>query len=107
PDHRRGGEWGGGAGPAHRQRRPQAPDRLRAELRLGHRARRGRHRGLFPLQDVVVMTAAHPGFPYLTVLVLLPAAGAAIVALSARAPRRFIEAIGLISSVATLGFAIT
>ncbi len=53
------------------------------------------------------MTAAHPGFPYLTVLVLLPAAGAAIVALSARAPRRFIEAIGLISSVATLGFAIT
>jgi NADH-quinone oxidoreductase subunit M len=53
------------------------------------------------------MTAAHPGFPYLTVLVLLPAAGAAIVALSARAPRRFIEGVGLISSLATLGFAVT
>ncbi|HEY3941983.1 MAG TPA: NADH-quinone oxidoreductase subunit M [Acidimicrobiales bacterium] len=47
-----------------------------------------------------------PQFPFLTVLVLLPAAGAAAVALWVRAPRWFSELLGLAVCVATLGFAI-
>ncbi len=47
-----------------------------------------------------------PGFPYLTVLVLLPAAGAAAVALLTRVDRRVSEILGVAVAVATLGFAV-
>jgi NADH-quinone oxidoreductase subunit M len=48
----------------------------------------------------------HPPFPYLTVLIFLPAAGAAVAALATRAPRWVTEAIGLVTSLAVLGFAV-
>jgi len=47
-----------------------------------------------------------PGFPFLTVLVILPAAGALVSALWVRAPRWATEAVGVATAVATLGFAI-
>ena len=47
-----------------------------------------------------------PGFPYLTVLILLPAAGALAVALLTKAHRRVLEGLGLAVALATLGFAI-
>ncbi len=47
-----------------------------------------------------------PGFPYLTVLVLLPAGGALAVALLTRANRIVHEVLGIAVSLATLGFAI-
>jgi NADH-quinone oxidoreductase subunit M len=47
-----------------------------------------------------------PGFPYLTVLVLLPAAGALVVACCVRVHRRLIEGIGLAVALATLGLAV-
>jgi NADH-quinone oxidoreductase subunit M len=52
---------------------------------------------------VVVVTSA---FPYLTVLVLLPAAGALVVALMAGAARKALEAVGLAVALATLGLAV-
>ncbi len=50
----------------------------------------------------------HAPFPYLTVLVLVPAVGAALVALvpRTRVPSWFPEALGLVASVATLGVAV-
>ncbi|MHB1584612.1 MAG: complex I subunit 4 family protein [Acidimicrobiales bacterium] len=45
-------------------------------------------------------------FPFLTVLVLLPAAGAAVLALGTRLPRRVVELFGIGVSLATLGIAI-
>jgi NADH-quinone oxidoreductase subunit M len=45
-------------------------------------------------------------FPYLTVLVLLPAAAALVVALIPGAQRRFVQWAGLVSSLAVLGFAV-
>ena len=48
----------------------------------------------------------HPGFPYLTVLVLLPAAGALGVAVLADAERKFLEVLGLAVSGATLALAV-
>jgi NADH-quinone oxidoreductase subunit M len=47
-----------------------------------------------------------PEFPYLTVLVLLPVAGAAVAALWVQAPRWVTETVGLVAAVATLGFAV-
>ncbi len=47
-----------------------------------------------------------PGFPYLTFLVLLPAAGALACALLVGVRRRVIEILGLAVSLGTLGFAI-
>ena len=44
------------AGPGHRQRGPQAADRLRPQLRAGHRARDGPPHRLHAEQDVVGMT---------------------------------------------------
>jgi NADH-quinone oxidoreductase subunit M len=46
------------------------------------------------------------GFPLLTVLVLLPAAGAALLALWRGASRRTVETVGAAVTMATLGFAI-
>jgi NADH-quinone oxidoreductase subunit M len=54
----------------------------------------------------VVVVSHDPGFPYLTVLVLLPAAGALVTALWSRAPRWATEALGVAVALATLGFAI-
>jgi NADH-quinone oxidoreductase subunit M len=54
----------------------------------------------------VVVVSHSPGFPYLTVLVLLPAAGALAVALLGNAHRRVLELLGLAVSLAVLGFAI-
>jgi len=57
----------------------------------------------------VVVVSHSPGFPYMTVLVLLPAAGAVAVALigSARGVHRWVvEGLGIAVSVATLGIAI-
>ena len=48
----------------------------------------------------------HPGFPFLTVLVLLPAGGALAVALLVKASRRVLEVAGLAVSLATLGLAV-
>jgi len=54
-----------------------------------------------------VVVVSHPAaFPYLTVLVLVPAGGAVAVALAGRLPRRVVELFGLAISVATLGFAV-
>lgn len=47
-----------------------------------------------------------PGFPYLTVLVLVPAAGALLAALANKSSRWVAEAVGLAASLTTLGFAI-
>ncbi len=59
---------------------PTAPDRLRPQLRARHRPRVGGHPRLRGQQDVVVVSHS-PGFPFLTVLVILPAAGALVSAL--------------------------
>ena len=48
----------------------------------------------------------HPAFPYLTVLVLLPAGGAVAVAALVKVPRVVSEALGIAVSLATLGLAI-
>jgi len=53
---------------------------------------------------VVVVTS--PAFPYLTVLVLLPVGGAVVVALAGKAPRWVVEGLGIVASMATLGFAV-
>ncbi len=45
------------------------------------------------------------GFPYLTVLVLVPAGGAVVVAAARRVPRWVSETVGLGASIATLGVA--
>ena len=52
------------------------------------------------------MVTGGASFPFLTVLVLLPAAGAAVLALGTRLPRRVVEGFGLGVSLATLGIAI-
>jgi NADH-quinone oxidoreductase subunit M len=52
-----------------------------------------------------VVVVNHPGFPYLTVLVLLPAGGALAVALLVKASRRVLEVAGLAVSLGTLGLA--
>jgi len=49
---------------------------------------------------------SNPGFPYLTVLVLLPAAGALVIAVMNNVHRRVLEVLGLVVSLATLGLAI-
>jgi NADH-quinone oxidoreductase subunit M len=54
----------------------------------------------------VVVVSHSPGFPYLTVLVLLPAGGALAVALLTRAHRHLVEGLGIAVSLATLGFAV-
>jgi NADH-quinone oxidoreductase subunit M len=46
------------------------------------------------------------GFPYLTVLILLPAAGALVLALLRGASRKVTDALGLAVSLVTLGFAV-
>ena len=51
---------------------PQAADRVRAQLRPGHRPGPGRADRLPPQPDVVVMSHS---FPFLTLLILLPAVG--------------------------------
>ena len=56
----------------------QAADRLRPQLRAGHRDRPGPHRRLHAVEDVVGMTHS---VPFLTLLVLLPAIGAALLGL--------------------------
>ena len=48
----------------------------------------------------------HPGFPYLTVLILLPAAGALLAAVLPNASRVVYRLIGIVTSLAVLGFAI-
>jgi NADH-quinone oxidoreductase subunit M len=49
----------------------------------------------------------HPGaFPYLTVLVFLPAAGALVIGAATKAPRRVVEIAGMAVALATLGLAI-
>jgi len=45
-------------------------------------------------------------FPYLSVLVVLPAAGALVVALMANVPRKVVQGVGVAVSLATLGFAV-
>jgi len=52
-----------------------------------------------------VVVSHSPGFPYLTVIILLPAAGAAACALLVRAPKWLIQVIGLGSALVTLGLA--
>ena len=47
-----------------------------------------------------------PHFPFLTVLVLLPAGGALAVALMVNVRRQVTEAVGIAVALATLGFAI-
>jgi NADH-quinone oxidoreductase subunit M len=46
-------------------------------------------------------------FPYLTVLVFIPAAGALALAATVRANRRVVEIVGMVTSLATLSFAVT
>jgi NADH-quinone oxidoreductase subunit M len=46
------------------------------------------------------------GFPYLTILVLVPAGGALLTAVVSRASRAVSEIIGIVTSLVTLGFAI-
>ena len=53
---------------------PQAADRVRAQLRPGHRRGHGRPHRLPPQPDVVVMGHS---VPFLTLLILLPAVGSA------------------------------
>ena len=103
PGDRRRGQRRGLPREGDRQRGPPAPDRLRPQLRPGHRPRAGRHHRLHDQPGVVVVTS---GFPYLTVLVLLPAAGALVVALMAGAARKALEAVGLAVALGTLGLAI-
>jgi len=55
----------------------------------------------------VVTVAQHSGvFPYLTVLVFVPAAGALVLGVKAGASRRLVEIVGMAVSLATLGFAV-
>jgi NADH-quinone oxidoreductase subunit M len=54
----------------------------------------------------VVVVSHHPGFPFLTVLVLLPAGGALASALMVRVRREVVEGFGIAVALATLGFAI-
>ena len=49
---------------------------------------------------------SHPAFPYLTVLVLLPAGGALASALMVRVRREVVEGFGIAVAIATLGLAI-
>jgi len=53
----------------------------------------------------VVVVSHHPGFPYLTVLILAPAVGAVVVGLLVRAPRRLLMVVGVATSLFTLGVA--
>jgi NADH-quinone oxidoreductase subunit M len=54
----------------------------------------------------VVVVTHGPQFPYLTVLVFLPAGGAVALALLGRASRRVVELVGLAVALGTLGFAV-
>jgi NADH-quinone oxidoreductase subunit M len=54
----------------------------------------------------VVVVSHNPAFPYLTVLVLLPAGGALAVALMVNVRRQVTEVLGIAIALATLGFAI-
>src|ERR1700694_5072627 len=99
---RRRGEWCRRA----RQRRGHgpapSPDGLRPQLRVGHR---GRGRGAARLVHEsrgVVMDHSTLAFPILTVLVLLPAAGALVVALLPSARTDLVRLIGVMFT-ATVG----
>jgi len=54
----------------------------------------------------VVVVSHSPALPYLTILVLVPAAGALVVALLADVPRKVLQGVGVAVSVVTLGFAV-
>jgi len=54
----------------------------------------------------VVVVTHGADFPYLSVLVVLPAAGALVVALMANVPRKVLQGVGVAVSLATLGFAV-
>ena len=77
-DHRRCGQRRGAPGQGRRHGGPAAADGLRPELRAGHRHRPGSPGRLHVEQDVVGMTHI---VPYLTLLVLVPAIGAAVLGL--------------------------
>ena len=80
PHHRRRRQRHGAPGQGHRHRGPQAADGLRPELRAGDRPRDGPHHRLHAEPDVVGMTHTHT-VPFLTLLILLPAIGAAALGL--------------------------
>ena len=71
--HRRRRERRGPADPCRGGKPAQGPDRVRAAVRAGHRARRGGAAGLDDLEGGVM--THDTAFPFLTVLVLLPAGG--------------------------------
>ena len=82
---------------------PAQPDRLRAQLRTGHRARH-RSGARLHADPVVVDLMATSHFPFLTVLVLVPAIGAAVVALvpTRSVSRHFHEGLGVLVALFTL-----
>ena len=107
PDHRRRRQRGSHRGAPFGIRSPPHPDRLCPQLRTGHRARYRARPGLHADPAVVELMNGSP-FPYLTVLILVPAVGAAVVALvpNRLVPAWFYEAAGTAVAVATLAVAV-
>ena len=107
--HRRGRERGGPSGPGGGGRSAEDPDRIRPAVCARDRPGGGGPAGLHADEGVVTHDSA---FPFLTVLVLLPA-GAALVAalvpktLGEKRQRLVVEIVGLAATVATLALAIT
>src|SRR5262249_40025671 len=100
---------------AHRRRAAQGTDRPRAQLRARDRARRGAGPGVRHDQGVAVTAvmaaeaaarATSAGFPLLTALILVPAAGAVVTLLVPGRRPELTRVVGLVASAATFGLAV-
>ena len=101
---RRRGQRRGHTGPPVGGAATPDPDRVRPQLRARHRARHRADPGLRAHPDVVGLMSSTSHFPFLTVLVLTPAVGAAVVALIPPhlVAKRFHEAVGSLVGLFTL-----